>query len=121
MKLFDKSQLVYRTDGGRTCPKCNCLLIKCDCKTSRLDNQLGITKVNIRKERKGRAGKIVTIIDGLSIDPEELKSVAKILKKKSGVGGSVKDQRIEIQGDQREKCFIVLKSLGYPVKPLKGN
>ena len=121
MNLFDKSQLVYRTDGGRICPKCNCPLLKCHCKTSRLDTQLAITEANIKKETKGRAGKIVTIIDGLSIDPMELKSVAKILKKKSGVGGSVKDQRIEIQGDQREKCLIVLKSLGYPVRPLNEN
>ena len=60
------------------------------------------TEANIRKETKGRAGKIVTIIDGLSIDPEELKSIAKILKKKSPDVTTVSYTHLTLQTNREE-------------------
>ena len=67
----------------------------------------------IQRDRKKRAGKIVTVISKLNGD---LKSLQKELQKHCGAGGSVKRGNIEIQGDQRDKIAEYLKQKGYKVK-----
>ena len=67
----------------------------------------------IRIEKKGRGGKVVTILDdALQATEEQLTILAKELKKHCGVGGSVKEEGIVLQGDVRQKTTTYMKSLG---------
>ena len=69
---------------------------------------------------KGRAGKTATIISGFIGTEDDLKQLAKLLKTKCGVGGTVKDQEIIIQGNYRDKVMEILKKEGYNVKRVGG-
>ena len=113
------SRLVYSTDGGRLCPQCLRSVVQCVCGNSK-PAATGDGIVRLHRETKGRGGKAVTLIKGLPLSHEALKDLASQLKKRCGVGGSLKDDIIEIQGDQRELIKADLEHLGYPVKIAGG-
>ena len=72
-------------------------------------------------DRKKRAGKEVTLVEGFVGQSDDLKELAKTLKSKCGVGGAVKDGDILIQGKFKEKVYDLLIGLGYSVKKKGGN
>lgn len=67
-------------------------------------------KQNLRVtlDSKQRAGKTVTLVQGFTGREDDLKELAKLLKNKCGVGGSVKDGVIVIQGALKEKVLATL-------------
>jgi translation initiation factor 1 len=71
----------------------------------------------IQRDRKKRAGKVVTVISGLKGD---LKGLQKELQKLCGSGGTVKNDNMEIQGDHREKIADYLQSKGFKTKFVSG-
>jgi translation initiation factor 1 len=70
-------------------------------------------RVKVRRETSGRRGKAVTTVYGVPLDDDSLKDLAGRLKKRCGVGGSVKDGVIELQGDHRDVVLEVLRGDGY--------
>jgi translation initiation factor 1 len=70
--------------------------------------------------KKGRAGKVVTLIKGFEGDNEALKSLAKTLKQTVNTGGTVKDGEILIQGNYRDQIISKLKEMGHKVKRIGG-
>jgi len=71
---------------------------------------------HIQREKKGRRGKTVTVIQNLQLSADDIKSLSKRLKQACGSGGTVKDGAIEIQGDHRDKVAAELGALGYKTK-----
>lgn len=70
-------------------------------------------KLRLYMERAGRGGKTVTIVKFFIGSDEDMLTLCKLLKQKCGVGGSVKDGEIIIQGDHRQRLMEILKTEGY--------
>lgn len=102
--MKSNSRVVYSTDDGdlRRAPDR-------ELRARRADGN----RVKVRREVAGRRGKAVTTVSGVPVDDAGLRELAGRLKKRCGVGGSVKDGVIEIQGDHREVVVRMLEAEGY--------
>ena len=113
------SGLVYSTEYGRTCPKCEKPVGQCSCGQKKAPAK-GDGIVRVSRETKGRKGSGVTLITGLPLAEPELAALAKQLKQRCGSGGTVKNGVIEVQGDQREVVLVEIIRLGYQAKKAGG-
>jgi translation initiation factor 1 len=102
---MSKNKLVYSTNPNQNLEEEN------------LEEDLNLDssnqKLRIRLETKQRAGKKASIVNGFQGSESELEALAKQLKTKLGVGGTVKDGEIIIQGDYVAKLKELLIKLGY--------
>lgn len=69
--------------------------------------------LRVRIEKKGRGGKTATLVSGFVGTSADLADLGRTLKSKCGVGGSVKDGEILVQGDFRERVISLLRAMGY--------
>ena len=109
MKSFDDLDIVFSTEQGRIRPE-----------KKKQPTPKGDGIVRVGRETKGRKGKGMTVVTGVPLHPEGLRDLAKQLKQQCGTGGTVKDGKIEIQGDHRDLLVAELQSLGYTVKRSGG-
>jgi translation initiation factor 1 len=71
-------------------------------------------RVDIVREKSGRGGKTVTVVKNfVGIGQPEKEQLAKAMQRACGCGGTVKDGRIEIQGDKREEVAKILREAGF--------
>ena len=70
-------------------------------------------KLRLNMERAGRGGKTVTLVKGFVGSDKDINALCKLFKQKCGVGGSVKDGEIIIQGDHRQRLVEILKKEGF--------
>ena len=114
------SKLVYSTAGNNHCSRCGKPLKNCRCEDTPSNRESSDGIVRIRREKKGRGGKEVTVITGLGLERDALKTLAKKLKTTCGTGGSVKDDSIELQGDKTAQAQAALEQQGFTVKRSGG-
>lgn len=114
IKLDDHAEggMVYSTNSNFAFEGLNELLSQSD------ENDGDILEVHI--EKKGRGGKTAIVVKGFSGSDQELNDLAKKLKTGLGVGGSVKDGEIIIQGGNRDKAMKLLNDWGHKTKRVGG-
>jgi translation initiation factor 1 len=76
--------------------------------------------INYRREKTGRAGKTVTALYGFQASDKQLSELARFLQKQLATGGTVKNRRVELQGDQGAKLTAALAKMGYRPKQSGG-
>lgn len=77
-------------------------------------------QLRVMLDKKMRGGKMVTLVKGFVGTQADLNTLGKQLKTKCGVGGSVKDGEIIIQGDFRQRVLDILTAEGYSAKQAGG-
>ena len=106
--IEDRSTLVFASCVGRVKEE-----------KPKAERPAGDGVVRIQLRRLG-GGKMESAITGIPLDEADLKELARILKQKCGVGGSVKDFTVIIQGDKRNVLKAELEKKGYTVKLAGG-
>ena len=119
MKQGD-GRTVFSTELGRVCPRCGWPATDCRCAATMAAaaEQPVPAKITarLRIERAGRKGKTVTVVEGLPRNATFLKDLAGELKRACGTGGTIVEDRVEIQGDQMERIRTLLEKKGWKVK-----
>ncbi len=87
---------------------------------SKADAQKVKDVVRVSRDAKGRGGKTVTVVTGISLPDKDLDALGKQLKASCGSGGTVKDGVIEVQGDHVDRILALLVAQGYKAKRAGG-
>ena len=116
MGLFDGTPL----ERPVTCGRCGKPLGECGCPRGESGGIVLPGQQLARVRREKRRGKWVTVVTGLDPAASDLPAMLKRMQTALGVGGTVKGDGFELQGDARDRAVAELKKLGYPAKPAGG-
>ncbi|MEO8585282.1 MAG: stress response translation initiation inhibitor YciH [Acidobacteriota bacterium] len=112
----DPVRLVYATGVGRVCATCGWPSDQCKCSSKEEEKVPPKVVVKLRLEKKGRGGRVVTILDGLPRNTDFLEGLGKELKRQLGTGGTIGQALIELQGDHRDTLRRILSERNFLVK-----
>ena len=114
----NNARLVYSTETAGKCSVCGWPQRDCCCSSRPAAKDAVPARIvaKLRTEKKGRAGKTVTVVYGLPQNAEFLRELSQELKRACGTGGTAVDDGVELQGDLRERVREVLMKRGYVVK-----
>ncbi|HPF13212.1 MAG: translation initiation factor Sui1 [Planctomycetes bacterium] len=107
----------YSTQHGALCPICFQPVKNCRCRPLQPKGD-GI--VRVARATQGRKGAGVTTVTGLAMNQDELKALAKELKRICGSGGTLRDGVIEVQGEHRDRIVMELQRRGITAKKAGG-
>jgi translation initiation factor 1 len=93
------------------CPKCGLPNELCVCEDIAREQQ----KIDISVDKR-RYGKMMTVVDGINPNDLDIDALITKLKKKCASGGTIKDGKIELQGDHRTKVKETLEEMGFIVE-----
>lgn len=114
MRLFEGTEF----DVPPRCDRCNELEQDCSCPPL-TEKKVWLPpseqSAKVRPEKRKR-GKFVTVVSGLLAAETDLPNLVTILKNHCGAGGTVREDTIEIQGDQSQKIEAKLTELGYRLR-----
>jgi translation initiation factor 1 len=111
------ARVVFSTGSGRICVTCGWPQDDCHCSRNLANEPVPARIVaKLRMEKKGRAGKMVTVVDGLPRNAAFLNELIQELKRLCGTGGAAKDGAVELQGDLRGQVREALLKRGFAVK-----
>jgi len=96
---------------GELCQVCGLPKELCACENIAREQQLIVIS-----SQKRRYGKVVTIVEGVNENDINIDDLARTLKTKCASGGTVKEGRIELQGEHRKKVEQVMKEIGFQVE-----
>ncbi|QDT85475.1 translation initiation factor [Gimesia chilikensis] len=112
MRLFEGTPF----DRPPRCEKCDQLEDECICPPDppfRIPPEQQTARLSIEKRKKGKR---VTVIRGLSAEGNDLPELLKQIKDRCGAGGTLKDEDLEIQGEQLDRVRETLQQMGFKVK-----
>ena len=118
MRHGGSGNTVYSTGVGKVCPGCGWPARDCKCSSRSAPDEALPNRIiaKLRVEKKGRAGKVVTVLYGLPRNAEFLKELTQELKRSCGTGGAAAEDAIELQGDLRDRVRELLLKKGFLVK-----
>ena len=93
------------------CPKCGLPTELCVCEEIAKEQQ----KINISVDKR-RYGKMMTIVEGINPNDLDIDALITKLKKRCASGGTIKDGKIELQGDHRSKVKEALEEMGFEIE-----
>lgn len=112
MRLFEGTAF----DRPPRCQRCGELESECRCPPApppRVAPEKQTARLSLEKRKQG---KLVTVVRGLPAEGNDLPSLLGQMKAACGAGGALKDDVLEVQGDQRERVRELLSGLGYRVR-----
>ncbi|MEM2869366.1 MAG: stress response translation initiation inhibitor YciH [Thermoplasmata archaeon] len=92
------------------CPTCGLPKELCACEEIAREQQ----EIRISTAKR-RYGKVVTIVEGIDAGDIDIEDLARQLKTRCAAGGTVKEGKIELQGDHKKKVEQVLQELGFQI------
>lgn len=112
MRVFEGTPF----DRPPRCEKCDQLEEECICPPEppfRIPPEQQTARLSIEKRKKGKR---VTVIRGLPAEGNDLPELLKQIKDRCGAGGALKDEDLEIQGEQLDRVRETLQQMGFKVK-----